>query len=157
MAKKKVVRKEYPNWVKVLAILSVLAIIAIIIYSIVVAIGISAGAYDAMGLLIFPLFIIPLLLAILIMWGLGYLTRFLLRKRLNTIATVISVVGGVIFLIWSLVIFFATLITASTNPYGADPRSLASQTGAGLFYSVMIFLPFVYFLVTFIYTIKHKK
>ena len=102
--------KNSPTWVKVLAVISILIILFLMVITIESFVGVNSGKYDSMGLIIIPLFILPIFFGILALWGLGYLFRYLIRREKYWIANTISIIC-LFGLLIPFILFIVSLFT----------------------------------------------
>lgn len=100
-------------WAKVLGIVSLIFLALVIILAIDTVGGVNSGEYDAMALLVIPIFLLPVGLGIIGMWALGFLTAHLKKIKKNKIAIIINAIGLIVFLAWFLIIFLKDLIQPS--------------------------------------------
>jgi len=94
--------KDWPRWVKILGVISLVMIILLEVGTVIVFLKPTRDFPSSMGMLILIILMIYYFLVIVGMWGLGFLIKYLVKRKLYWIANTISVAGLVISSIWLL-------------------------------------------------------
>jgi len=131
--------KSLPIWIKVLGVISVIFLVILLIVTIDIVYGSLSGRYDGIAMIL-TFFTIPVFIGILVMWGLGFLTQYLIQKKKKATAGLISGVG----LIASLSITISNIGISYTSEH---PQN-------NLFLAIIMVIPLIYFAVSLWFVFK---
>lgn len=98
------VKKSWPKWVKILAIISLIVIILLEAGLVMVFLFLKSAKDfpSSMSLLILIALMIYYFLVVVGLWVLGFLMRYLVKRKLYLIANILAAAGLIISFIWLL-------------------------------------------------------